>query len=163
MRNVMMVLFVGGLFLGAVTLQAEQPPGLEKKGKVPPGFSKGEKAGWQNEYPPGWDKKNEKEKKEWKDAVKKGRDKVLKAATEKGLSKEEAESAADDFEKGARKGLSPEECESLVKDKIKQGKKGKELSDALAEETGKGHEDKDKKENGKKQKGKGKGRGKKNK
>jgi hypothetical protein len=130
-----------GIMIGMMTLivtssyvSAEGPPGLTKKGKVPPGFSQGRKVGWQNEYPPGWSKKNEQEQNQWKEAVKKGRDGVSKEAKEKGLSAEEAESAADDYERAARKGLDPEEAESLVEDKITKGKKGNDLSVSAAEE-----------------------------
>lgn len=46
---------------------AGKPPGLEKQGKTPPGFTKGKKTGWQNDYPPGWEKNNGNEKKGEKD------------------------------------------------------------------------------------------------
>ncbi len=128
MRNSVIALCLGAMLLGAGSLSfAGQPHGLEKKGKIPHGFTQGKKAGWQNQYPPGWDQKSKKEKKKWKDAVHKGRENVLKAAKKKGMTKQEMEAAADDFEKAARKGLDPGESESLVKDKIKKWKKGKEL------------------------------------
>jgi hypothetical protein len=111
------------------------PPGLTKKGKIPPGFSKGKKVGWQNEYPPGWDKKSEMEQGQWHEFVRKGRDGILKVAEENGLSAEEALFAADDFEKAARKGLVFEEAERLVNDMITKGKKGNELSALAAEQT----------------------------
>ena len=72
MKGVMMMLCAGVVLLSAFVLTAGQPPGLEKKGKVPPGFSKGKKTGWKNEYPPGWDQKSEKEKKDWEDQIQKG-------------------------------------------------------------------------------------------
>jgi len=131
-----------GIMIGMMTLivtssfvSAEGPPGLAKKGKVPPGFSHGKKVGWQNEYPPGWSKKNESERNQWKESVKRGRDGVLKEAKEKGMSAEMAESAADGFEKAARKGLDPEKAELLVKDTMAKGKRGDDLSASIAEET----------------------------
>ena len=67
----------GFAFLLAVALcgpsEAGRPPGLEKKDKTPPGFDKGQKEGWRNEYPPGWDKRTDAQKNGWKNAVKKGR------------------------------------------------------------------------------------------
>lgn len=68
------------------------------------------------------------------------------------MSEDEAESAADDFEKAARKGLDPDKSESLVKDKIKKGKKDKELSDAVAEKSEKRLKRKDKQDRGNKEK-----------
>lgn len=155
MKRLVVILGLAALVAtaGGVSL-AELPPGLAKEGKVPPGFSHGKKTGWQNEYPPGWDKKSEKERDQWKQAVKKGRDRVSKDAKEKGMRDEDADSAANDFEKAARKGLDPEEAEFLVKDKIKKGKKGKELSDTAAEKPEKRLQEKNRK--AKKEKGKGK-------
>ena len=46
---------------------AGKPPGLEKQGKIPHGFSEGQKEGWDNGYPPGWDKKSNKQKIKHKD------------------------------------------------------------------------------------------------
>jgi hypothetical protein len=158
-----------GIMIGMMTLivtssyvSAEGPPGLTKKGKVPPGFSQGRKVGWQNEYPPGWSKKNEQERNQWKESVKRGRDGVIKEAKEKGMSAEMAESAADGFEKAARKGLDPEKAELLVKDKMAKGEIGDDLSASIAEETDmllkeKGQKAKKVKDTGKsKKKGKGK-------
>ena len=153
----MMTLIVTSSFV-----YAQGPPGLMKKGKVPPGFSQGNKVGWQNEYPPGWDRKGKMEQEKWGEAVKIGRDGVLKEAKEKGMSAEMAESAADDFEKAARKGLDTEEADRLVKDKMAKGKRGSDLSASIAEESDmllkeKGQKEKKVKDTGKsKNKGKGK-------
>ena len=156
-----------GLVVAAGSLSAVGvPPGLAKKNKVPPGFSHGKKKGWQNDYPPGWDQKSEKEKVEWHKAVKKGRDRVSEAAKKRGMSKEDRDAAADEFQKAVRKGLDPDDAESVVKDKIGKGKKGKDLADAVADETEKRLKEKDEKEEkakGKdkdKDKGRGKGKGK---
>ena len=108
----------------------------------------GKKTGWQNDYPPGWDQKSDNEKQYWKDQVQKGRERISKAAKNKGMSEEEAKSAADDFDKAARKGLDPNKSESLVKDKIKAKKKKKENLNAKGKGKGKGN-------------GKGNGKGKK--
>lgn len=43
---------MGGLLITSI-VQAG-PPGLAKQGKVPPGFTQGNKAGWEYETPPGW-------------------------------------------------------------------------------------------------------------
>ena len=43
---------------------AGPPPGLAKQDKTPAGFTQGKKIGWQNEYPPGWDKKDAKGQKD---------------------------------------------------------------------------------------------------
>ena len=57
MKNLSIVCFLVATLLGASFLSyAGKPPGLEKQGKTPPGFTKGKKTGWQNDYPPGWDK-----------------------------------------------------------------------------------------------------------
>jgi len=154
------VIGLTALFATSGVLFAEGPPGLMKKGKVPPGFSHGKKVGWHNEYPPGWDKKSEMERDLWKQAVKGGRDGVFKEAKEKGLSAEEAQSAADAFEKAARVGLDPEEAGRLVKDKITKGKKGKDLSASVAEETGTLLKEKAQQTNKGKDKGKTKNKGK---
>lgn len=81
-----------------VSAFAGQAPGLEKKGKVPGGFEQGSKVGWKNEYPSGWDKKSEKEKHDWEQTVENGRKEVSTSAKEKGMTGEETESAADDFD-----------------------------------------------------------------
>lgn len=52
------------IFLNGPVL-AKQPKGLEKKDKIPKGFSQGEKKGWDGEYPNGWDKMTREEKKQW--------------------------------------------------------------------------------------------------
>jgi len=114
---------------------ADVPPGLEKKDKVPPGFSEGKKTGWRNQYPPGWDKLDVKGQAKWQQAVKLGRDRLKKHCKEIGVSESDAESAADDFEKAAREGLTPEESESLVRANIAEKKRGKVLSDEVAVET----------------------------
>jgi hypothetical protein len=137
---------------------AGEPTGLEEKGKVPTGFNQGEKSGWENEYPPGWEHRSEQEKQQWEDAVKNGKKRIAEDAKKKGMSKQEAESAADDFEKAARKGTDVKEGESIVKDNIKKGKKGKELSYSVAEESEKRLKGKDKQM---KEKGKRSGKGKK--
>ncbi|MBN1381845.1 MAG: carboxylesterase family protein [Deltaproteobacteria bacterium] len=46
------VLVLGGLLFSSFA--EAQPTGLKKQGKVPPGFSQGNKAGWEAEYPLGW-------------------------------------------------------------------------------------------------------------
>ena len=49
---VLSIFVLGGLLF---SFHAEaRPTGLEKQGKVPPGFSQGGKTGWESEYPPGW-------------------------------------------------------------------------------------------------------------
>ncbi len=110
------------------------PPGLAKKGKTPPGFSKGRKKKWQDEYPPGWSKKSEADKKRWKERVRKGREHVKKEAENKGLDADAASKAADEFEKAARKGADLDKLEDVVIDKIKKGKKVAELAVELADE-----------------------------
>lgn len=57
MKKRSLLFVLGALVLGGLlfsSLAFAQPPGLAKQGKVPPGFSQGNKAGWENEYPPGW-------------------------------------------------------------------------------------------------------------
>ena len=141
----------------SVSLQAN-PPGLEKKDKKPHGFSDGKKTGWKADYPPGWDKKSDKEKEKWNDDVKKARQEAGKAAEGKGLTKEEAENAADDVEKAARKGVEPEKSAALVKDDLEKGKKGKELSDTVAEKAEKHLKKDDDKKGEEKAHEKGKGK-----
>jgi hypothetical protein len=135
MKILTSMIVLATLFATGGVLFAEGPPGLQKQGRIPPGFSHGRKMGWQNEYPPGWEKKTEVEKNQWKQGMKKGRDSVLEKAREKGFNPQEVNSAADDFEWAARMGLNPEEAERVVKDKMAKGKKGKALSISAAEET----------------------------
>ena len=123
------------VFVGVSTdLLAGGPPGLAKKGKTPPGFSQGKKSGWQDEYPPGWDKKSQKEQDQWKQSVRRGRGNVSKVAEENGLTIEEVIIAADAFEKAMRKGLTFEDAEFLVLDLLKNGLKGESLSASAAKE-----------------------------
>jgi hypothetical protein len=146
MKSLVTVLcFAVALFFCAVPLIFAAPAGLEKKGEMPSGFTHGEKVGWKDSYPPGWDKKNAIEKETWKEEVDKGRATISKAVKGKGMSTEEAESAADDFEKAARKGLDPVDAESLVKDAVGKGKRGKGLSDSVSEESEKLLKEKNKK------------------
>jgi len=155
MSKIIGAVCLGAMLIGTAFLAfAGEPKGLEKQGKIPHGFTQGKKTGWQNEYPPGWDQKSEKEKQNWKDTVQKGRDNVSKSAKEKGMMEEEIKSVADDFEKAARKGIDPVESESIVIAKIKEGLKGKDLSDSVSEETKKRLEEKAK------DKGQGQGKGK---
>ena len=65
MKKVFAILTVSIFFIYSGICLAGSPKGLEKKGKVPKGFSQGEKAGWDGEYPKGWDKFTEEEKEEW--------------------------------------------------------------------------------------------------
>lgn len=130
---------------------AKKPAGFQKGKKKgfeygrPRGFTQGKKTGWHNEYPPGWDKKSKKDKAAWKASVKKGRNKVAKAAKKKGFKKEHLQRAGDDFEKAARKGFPVEEAEALVIERVKKGAKGKELSEEVATETERRLKDKDRK------------------
>jgi len=135
MRTLTPVLSVVIIFVASASLSlAGQPPGLEKKGKVPPGFSQGKKQGWDSVYPPGWDRKKANEKNKWRQAVQSGEKRISNYATEKGMSEQEIESAVNDFRKAVRKGLDPEETEALVRNNINNGRKGKSLSEALIQE-----------------------------
>jgi len=74
MKNAVTALCLAvAVFASAVLSALAVPPGLEKKGEMPPGFSHGKKTGWKDNYPPGWDNKSEKEKGEWTEDVQKGR------------------------------------------------------------------------------------------
>ncbi|OPL11671.1 MAG: hypothetical protein AVO39_04970 [delta proteobacterium MLS_D] len=121
-----------GFFVCAIIASA-QPPGLEKQGKTPPGFSEGQKAGWEGRYPPGWEHKSSQEQEMWRDRVREGRERVSRSARNQGFSNEEAESAADDYERAIRKGIDPDEGESMVKEELGRGKRGRGLSDAVDE------------------------------
>jgi hypothetical protein len=161
MRKSILVLCIVAFAITSTFMTASgQPSGLEKKGKIPSGFSQGEKSGWQDEFPPGWDKKRDKEKNSWYKDIQKRRNNIVKAAKKKGMSDSEAESAANDFEKAARKGVDAKKAENLVKNNIKKGKKADEMSRSVAEESGKIIEKKNMKEqiskSGEKDSGKGK-------
>jgi hypothetical protein len=143
----LVALGMGAMVLGTTVLAG--PPGLEKKNKVPAGFEQGNKEGWQDQFPPGWDQKSDADKEKWKEAVKQGREKVAKAAKDKGLSDDEANAAADDFEKAARQGVDPADGEAIVKEKIGKGKKGKDLADDVAAEVEGKLKGKDKEKGGK--------------
>lgn len=160
-KSIAMACIVAFAFTAGSLSVSGQPSGSEDKGKVPSGFSQGEKAGWQNEYPPGWENKSEKEKKNWNDDVQKRKKNVLKAAKKKGISESEAGSVADDFEKATRKGLEAKKAEAIVKGKIKKGEKGQELSESVAEESEKIIEKKNRKDKLLKEKGKNSGKAKK--
>jgi hypothetical protein len=95
MKKLVIVFCLVSTLLGASFLSyAGKPPGLEKQGKTPPGFTKGKKTGWQNDYPPGWGQKSgngnkgEKSKqyigdKEKEDTEEKGEKKKNKGTKEK--------------------------------------------------------------------------------
>jgi hypothetical protein len=61
----------------------------KKDGDRPPGWDKGKKKGWHDEYPPGWSKKSDKEKAKWKTDVEDAKDQVGKAADAKGVTAKE--------------------------------------------------------------------------
>ena len=70
MKNLAVVFCLAVMLLGASFLSyAGKPPGLEKQGKTPPGFTKGKKTGWQNDYPPGWGMESGNKKMEEKDQL----------------------------------------------------------------------------------------------
>ena len=103
----LLVYFIIG-FLTISSLQAN-PKGLEKKGKTPAGFEKGKKKGWHNNYPPGWDKKSEKGKADWKNKVKECRKEIKKACKDKGMTDEEAEAVEGEGEEQEAAGETSDE------------------------------------------------------
>ncbi|HET57038.1 MAG TPA: hypothetical protein ENN35_01175 [Deltaproteobacteria bacterium] len=120
-------------FFIVATSASAQPPGLEKQGKTPPGFSEGKKAGWEGNYPPGWEQKSSQERERWSERVREGRERVSRSARDQGFSNDEAESAADDYERAVRGGIDPDEGESIVEEELGRGKRGRGLSDAVDE------------------------------
>lgn len=107
------------------------PPGLEREGKIPPGFDRGRKTGWEQEYPPGWQQKSEQERQTWRERVKSGREDISRTAREKGLSEDEAQWAADAYERRVRRGMDPEESESAVRERIRRGERGLDLTESV--------------------------------
>ncbi len=110
------------------------PPGLEREGKTPPGFSEGRKAGWEDEYPPGWQQKSEQERQSWRETLRSGRENISSTAREKGLSEDEAQWVADAYEWFVRRGIDPEESESVVRERIQQGERGRELLESMEDD-----------------------------
>lgn len=110
------------------------PPGLERQEKTPAGFDEGRKTGWETQTPPGWQQKSEQERQAWKDRVRDGRENISRSAREQGLDEEEAQSAADAFEKRVRRGMDPEEGESVVRERIRRGDRGRALSETIDED-----------------------------
>ncbi len=93
----------------------------------PPGWDKGKKKGWKDEYPPGWAKKSDEEKEMWRGEVKEAREKVGKMSKDKGLSDEERRHMEDSVEILTRKGEKPESAVKEIGKAIKQGKKAIEV------------------------------------
>ena len=128
-------------------LSAVTPPGLSKKGSTPAGFDKGEKKGWQNYYPPGWDKMNGKAQDHWKKQLNDGRKQLQKEAEDQGYSAQEAESVADKYEQAVRKGKDPQSAREEMSKEIRKGQssdkskgksKNKETDKANGKSKGKG-------------------------
>lgn len=115
--------------------QRKMPPGLEKGGKVPPGFSEGKKAGWEGNYPPGWDQKSESERLEWRHRVREGRENISRAARERGMTEAEAESAANSYEERVRRGEDLQEAEGDIRERVRRGERIRDRSDSVMEET----------------------------
>ena len=93
----------------------------------PPGWDKGKKKGWKDEYPPGWAKKSDKDKEKWRGQVKEAREKVRKMSKDKGLSDKERRHMEDSVEILTRKGEKPESAVKEIGKAIKQGKKAMEV------------------------------------
>lgn len=138
MRNIVIMLTLGAFLLVSAVfipvIAEAQPPGLEKQEKIPPGFTKGKKTGWEGENPPGWDQMGEQERHKWHQRVSEGRKNIEKKAMERGMTEEEAALAADEYERAVRKGEDLENTESMMKEKIQKGKKWEDASDSISEE-----------------------------
>ncbi len=138
MKNTCMSIVLGlsvlALFLFAPPAES-QPPGLEKQGKTPPGFSEGKKTGWEGEYPPGWERKTPQEQEQWRERVREGKERVTRLSRERGLTEQQARSAADAYERAVRRGIDPAEGEDVVEEQVRRGRRGPDLDDSIAEET----------------------------
>lgn len=121
-----------------------KPKKLKKKEKAewvdgnPPGWSKGEKSGWdgtgappgemKNQYPPGSEDWNDKRKKQWEGDLEKSKERIRKRVRQRdGATKQEEESAVRSIEGAAREGVPVERAEKTVEKAIERGMKGEEI------------------------------------
>jgi len=89
----------------------------------PPGFDKGKKKGWQNEYPPGWDKKDDNEKKKWHRELEDAKVIVIKETEKETPTKEDKDKLQEAVERAVRKGKEAKKAAEDVIDQVRKGVK----------------------------------------
>lgn len=86
-------------------------------------------------YPPGWDRKSESERQEWRQRVDEGRENISRTARERGMTQGEAESAADAYEERVRRGEDTREAEGAIRERVRRGERIRDRPDSVIEET----------------------------
>lgn len=94
---------------------------------TPPGWDKGKKTGWRDEYPPGWDKKSNEEKAKWNTDLESARQDVAKACEEKKMKDEEKTQMQEALERIARKGKAIETAKEETVGAIQKAKSAFEV------------------------------------
>ena len=103
---------------------AKEPPGLAKKDKIPPGFDQGKKKGWNNGYPPGWEKNAGQKEHDKNISYEKSDKKVQKPAKEKNMNKTDDAAVEDSDKKYTPEKVEPRKKQQREK-KTKKGRKEK--------------------------------------
>ena len=88
----------------------------------PPGWDKGKKKGWKDEYPPGWDKKTDEEKAKWQKDVDAAGEGVELHCDAKGLDGVKKAKKKEAVERLSRKGCEVEKAKGEVIETVKNGK-----------------------------------------
>jgi hypothetical protein len=87
----------------------------------PGGFDKGKKKGWRDDYPPGWEKKNQVERAEWHKDLEASKMIVITETEKEAPKPEEKDKLQEAVERMVRKG---KEAKQAAKDVVEQVKKG---------------------------------------
>jgi len=98
------------------------PHGLAKKeGWLPPGWNKGEKEGWKDQYPPGWDKWSKEQQERWQAEVAASVNEVAAVCRKHGRKQKTIEAACISVELMSRSGIPPSSAKRLVIAGVTQG------------------------------------------
>jgi len=97
---------------------------------TPAGWDKGQKKGWKDEYPPGWDKRSDGDKEKWHKDLDGAREKVGAACDKKGLKAVEKTQMQEALERVARKG---KEIEKATEETIAAVQEAKTAVEVLKE------------------------------
>jgi hypothetical protein len=89
--------------------------------KRPKGWSKGEKTGWRGEFPPGWEKKSDKDKNKWFEDYEEAVEKVGKEADKRKIEPEKRSKLEEATERMIRKGSEAKKAAEEVIEALKKG------------------------------------------
>lgn len=99
----------------------QEEHGHKGKDKRPPGWSKGNKTGWRGEFPPGWEKKSDKDKNKWHEDYEEAIEKVGKESDKRKIEPEKRDRLQEAVERTIRKGKEAKKAAEDVIDALKDG------------------------------------------